>query len=76
MQPFNRVLLASTSAGFFAWLFFPLGFSILVWGWLRAIARFEFRGLWGTLFTFIVGVFSVLLFGFLFYDLLVKLGIR
>ena len=37
-----------------------------MWGWLRALARFEFRGTWTKRFTFVVAVASLFLFGMLF----------
>jgi hypothetical protein len=43
-----------------------LASALIMWGWLRALARFEFRGTWTKRFTFLVAVASLFLFGMLF----------
>jgi hypothetical protein len=38
----------------------------LMWGWLHALARFEFTVVWSKRFTFMVAISSLFMFGLLF----------
>jgi len=43
-----------------------LASSLIMWVWLRGLARCEFEGTWTKRFTFIVAVSSLFLFGLFF----------
>jgi hypothetical protein len=53
-----------------------LGITAAVWGYLRAIVRFEVSGKFTKRMTFVFGVASLFMFGLAFSILMKKLGFR